>query len=161
MDKDVLKVRKEFYEKFTKLYNTSNEEISRILINNGFESFKINETNQYAFCVSSHFDAQRDIKERVDEAIVAQKKSRERTFGVKVEYPCPVPGCTGIKIFPVVNRDRWHCSEKGWSHWLAWRTAKMWLDRHPGTTVTQEEKAAEFALVSKENYGQEEEKATV
>jgi hypothetical protein len=153
MDKDILEIRKAFYDKFTGIYNTSKEEIAKILITNGFESFKKSEINQYAFCISAYFDAQKDIKGRADKAIQEQKKSRESVFGVQVYYPCPIPGCAGVKVFSIPNRDRWHCSERGFSHWLAWKTAKLWIDRHPGTTVTQEEKAAEFAGSLKENYG--------
>lgn len=124
---DIKVVRAKFYERMMKQYNTSKEEIVRIIKNNNYEIFKETEIPEYEFCISAWFKALEEEKEeKLKETVKHAGDWRKTIFPTKESYPCPILGCTGVKVFNKGNSKHWVCSAGGQGHYGAMAMAKKW-----------------------------------
>ena len=142
-------IRTDFYNEVKAKYETTNEEIARVLINAGFEEFRAEERKQYMVILDAFFNQKEVVKQKIKEATEHAGDWKKTTLGVKETYPCPIIGCTGHKVFHKGNSRDWKCTAGGETHYYAMRLAKIWKYLHQDD-ISIEEKATELAKAAEE-----------
>lgn len=122
--------RTEFYDEMTEKYNVSKEQISKILINGGYEGFKVEGIPGYRALIENYFKEIEKERTRQEKKKVAREKAKgtweDKVFGTKERLPCPIPECGGFKLFPGPGTKYWQCSKGGTSHCRAEQVARLW-----------------------------------
>jgi len=132
-------IKRDFYAKIRKKYNTTDEQIINVLKNAGYKSFESENINGYTIILDAFFKKEKEIKEFVKHS----GDWRKRFYGVKEPIPCPIIGCLGIKKPLRRNINNWVCSLGGREHYTAYRVAKIWKKWHPNNEISIEEFATE------------------
>ena len=126
---ELKQIRSDFYKRMRDTYNTTNEEIVRILKRRGYGGFRRDEVKLYENAIFGELGP--------------KKKEVKNPLGLTKEYyPCPIPACTGVKIYMDGGTKRWECSAGGWGHYLAWHEAHRWKRHYPNTGISVEKKAS-------------------
>lgn len=155
--KQIKEIRAEFYQNTRNKYNTTNEEIVKILKRAGYENFKAEQVPSYNALLEANFtDTQEAKREKIKVAAENAGKWREP----RQVFPCPIPKCTGQKIFRYGGTENWDCSAGGHSHWLAMQVAKLMIGVRglSPETIPQE---AKMLLDGAEKSDDAKEKATL
>ncbi len=125
--------RKKFFEEIVEKYNTSNEEIARILVNAGHSGYKAENEPQYRIIIDAFFkeserqkEKTKEVKERIANAADKAGEWRRVIFPEPERLPCPINDCGGIRLRGRVGSQEWYCSKGGRRHFNALKVAEMW-----------------------------------
>ena len=122
-----LRVMKDnFYKENIEKYDTTKEEIVRILLNGGYEAFKAEEMPSYNALVEATFRERGKKAQKIVEAAEKAGDWKKKIFPKAEPAPCPIPECDGVKLFPYPGTEDWKCSKGGSSHCTALKVAKLW-----------------------------------
>ena len=128
-------LRDKFYSRVIEEYNTTKEEIVRILMNAGHQGFDPDDrTIQiYEMAIKAYFGAKKnnevkakEVRQKIAETADKAGEWRKTIFPVPYKTPCPISGCDGTKIFVPWNSADWSCSKGGKKHYRAIKTAEIW-----------------------------------
>ena len=150
-------LRGEYFEKVKKEFNVSDEEIANLLLDAGFQGFSQEEIPQYDVAIKSHFGHKELVKKEESKPLVKQGDWKSKVFIRKETFPCPIPGCEGIKQFSGWGTSYWKCSWAGSKHYWAIKVGKLWAG--PDATHEQMLEKAELLInsIRENNSGKEKE----
>lgn len=119
--------RREFYEAMIDQFNTTDEEIKRILVNSGFDSFNIDNIKEYETALKKFFTERHNpANEKLPDTPI--KYGVSTSLESYLNIPCPIPGCTGKEISR--RGGTWECTIGGREHYYAMAIAKLMLGRY-------------------------------